>query len=101
MPKSQQRRNLNIVATATPLSRQFTSVPGFSQIGEPVRILNPSDCSVLTCAYFLCFRAEICMNFLDVQVPEGLLLSEVVKSLPKEVKTYNMDMVLLQYNILG
>jgi omega-6 fatty acid desaturase (delta-12 desaturase) len=44
---------LSIVATATPLSRQFTSVPGFTQIAEPV--------------------------------PEGVLLSDVVKSLPKEV----------------
>jgi hypothetical protein len=35
-PRTQRRRDLT-VATATPLSRQFTSVPGFTQIGEPVR----------------------------------------------------------------
>ncbi|KAG0616683.1 hypothetical protein M758_5G134100 [Ceratodon purpureus] len=52
-PRTQRRRDLAIVATAVPLSREFTSVPGFTQIGEPV--------------------------------PEGLNLSDVVKSLPKEV----------------
>ncbi|XP_024397928.1 uncharacterized protein [Physcomitrium patens] len=52
-PKNEHTRNLTIVATAAPLSRQFTSVPGFTQIGEPV--------------------------------PEGVNLSDVVKSLPKEV----------------
>ena len=36
-PRTQHRRDLTVVATATPLSRQFTSVPGFTQIGEPVR----------------------------------------------------------------
>jgi hypothetical protein len=35
-PRTKRRRDLTVVATAVPLSRQFTSVPGFTQIGEPV-----------------------------------------------------------------
>jgi hypothetical protein len=34
--RTQQCRSLKINATAAPLSRQFTSIPGFTQIGEPV-----------------------------------------------------------------